>query len=149
MLRCRVNQDILLRFTEIGWQVWNMWAVKLFESCSSDSFHPLGTISEVEVEDEEYRINSIQDGKLRVSQRSNFDEIMAVRDSEEERYKNLGHSFRNALLEITKTMKAFGVRPKWKPPQLCGTHSRWCCSYLNCRMMKLTRLECFLSPDVI
>ena len=112
MLRCRVNQDTLLRFTEVGWQVWNLWAVKLFESCSSDSFHPLGTISEAEVEDEKFRIMSILDGKLRVSQQSNFDEIMAVRDSEEERYKNLGHSFKNALSKSTKTMKAFGVRPK-------------------------------------
>ena len=83
---CRVNQDSLLRFTEVGWQVWNLWAKPLFVSCASEKFYPLGTISDEEWEAEWDRVNNIRDENIRKAQAENLIQVKEVRDAEAQRY---------------------------------------------------------------
>ncbi len=91
--------------------MWNMWADRLFQSCADESFHPLGTISRDELKAEYERILAIEDEKCRVAQHDHLQEVLELRDKQLVKYKEGGtHSFKRALLEASKTIKAIGVR---------------------------------------
>lgn len=106
---CRVNQDALLRFTEVGWQIWNLWAIKLFSSCADVAFHPLGVILDEEWQKEDTRLAMVEEGNIRRAQSANLEEVKRLRDLELQRYNTRPHSFKEALSEATKTMKALGL----------------------------------------
>lgn len=105
----RVKQEQILRFSEVGWQVWNMWGSRLFASCADPNFHPLGIITDEEWENEEKRIQDIDNQGIRLAQQNNLEEVKRLRDSEFQRFHMKPHEFSRALPEATKTLKAFGV----------------------------------------
>ncbi|KAL3144591.1 hypothetical protein ABBQ32_004315 [Trebouxia sp. C0010 RCD-2024] len=69
-----VLQTQLFGFTDVGWQVWNIWAAKLFASCADPNFHPLGIFTEEEWEEERQRIIMIGNEDIRRAQHANLDQ---------------------------------------------------------------------------
>ena len=106
---CRLKQEALLRYTEVGWQVWNMWAIRLLESYRDEGFHPLGAISNDEWEAEEQRILDIEQAEVRQAQLDNLAEVKRVRDSELKDFDKLPHVYGVAIHELMLTMKSYRV----------------------------------------
>ena len=104
-----MKQDTLFRFSETGWQVWNIWAVRLFKSCVYADFHPLGIITDEEWKVEQARINSIESIDVRLAQQANLEEIKQLKDAELQLYHQQPHEFSRALPQATRTLKAYGV----------------------------------------
>ena len=111
---CRVNQDSLLRFSEASWQVWNLWALEVFASCSSDDYHPLGRIPQHEWQAEVQRIADIDDDKLRSAQEANLEEIRVLRDAAMAKYRSTttGHRIDAALDDAEHLLKSYSVSVK-------------------------------------
>ena len=106
----RVNQEVLLRFSEAGWQVWNLWAKKIFESCCSiETFHPLGVITDEEWQREEERINDVQDERNQDAQLAHLAEVRELRDEALARYLAGGHNTGKAFLQAVPLIKGIGV----------------------------------------
>ena len=106
---CRLKHEALLRYTEVGWQVWNMWAIRLLESYRDEGFHPLGANSNDEWEAEEQRILNIEQAEVRQAQLDNLAEVKRVRDSELKDFDKLPHVYGVAIHELMLTVKSYGV----------------------------------------
>ena len=100
---------MLLRFSEVGWQVWNEWAKKTFASCFDGTFHPMGAITKEEWEQEEERIADIHDESMRKAQSSNLREVKELRAKALQHYLATSPSLQTALYKAVGLLKSFGV----------------------------------------
>ena len=64
-----------MRYTEVGWQVWNMFAHKLFRSCADANFHPVMKISEKEWAAELQRIADLENDQVRTRQTEVLEDV--------------------------------------------------------------------------
>ena len=100
---------MLLRFSEVGWQVWNEWAHTVFASCFKDTFHPMGVITAEEWRLEEERIQEIRDNNMRTAQLANLEEVKELRAKALQSYNSGSPSLQSALLEAVGLLKSIGV----------------------------------------
>ncbi|DBB03146.1 TPA: hypothetical protein ACH3X1_013376 [Trebouxia sp. C0004] len=106
----QVTQEIIVRYTEVGWQLWIMYAKKLFRSCADANFHPMMKITEREWRAEEERIAALQNDQVQERQSAILEEVRQLREAALAKYQAQPHSFRRALMEATNTLRAVGVR---------------------------------------
>ncbi|KAL0018273.1 hypothetical protein WJX77_002162 [Trebouxia sp. C0004] len=114
----QVTQEILVRYTEVGWQLWNMCVKQLFRSCVDANFHPMMKIPNREWEAEVQRIAALHNDEVRERQLAILEEGRQLTEATLSKYQAQPHSFRRALMEATNTPRAIGEKhdvflPTW------------------------------------
>ncbi|KAL0030498.1 hypothetical protein WJX79_010792 [Trebouxia sp. C0005] len=118
-----INQESLLRFSEASWQVWNLWSQEVFGSCMEDDYHPLGRISQKQLEREDaltayrstprgHRIDAaLEDGTRLLKAYSGY-YCLALKASELEMKANVWSDFQSEHKDMGSARL---YDPRWHP----------------------------------
>ena len=121
---CRIDQESLLRFSEIGWQLLHEWDQWILTCPNTPDFHPTFPMDQEKLVLQEKKVTQMPDGPLKDDYQKFLEHAKSSRADKMRMYKNSpacrgGRSTKSDFNAATKAVKALGVSSTSKYIDCC------------------------------
>ena len=112
---CRVDQESLLRFAEIGWQLLHEWANWVLTCPDTPAFHPTFSMEEQKLAAAKNEVAQLQAGSVKDEHLKFLHVVKSSRAENMQKYLDSsacrgGRFLKTDLNAATKSVRALGVR---------------------------------------